>query len=141
MTGESAVIPPALREQLIRPPDSEAAFAAMELFIAKGDETAFEEAVALYCAGARYREEPIEAVLAVLCRLSTELEGPRYDQGRLLRPSRMHTMILSGILRAFYGDPAVDRELGASEQRKVDAPQHMKSGTWPNPLPDRRDRT
>ena len=137
MSSESTVIPPALREQLVRPPNSDAASAAMALFIAMGNETAFEQAVALYCAGARAREEPIEAVLGVLGKLSAEFEGPRYDEERFLRPSRMHTLILAGILRAFYGDAAVDREIGAMEQRKADAPQHTKSGTWPQPRPDR----
>jgi hypothetical protein len=51
----------------------------------------------------------------------------------LMRPTRMHQLIFSGILRAFYGDVAVDRAVGAASQRKADAPQHSKSGTWPRP--------
>lgn len=140
MSRESTVIPAALREQLVRPPNSDAASAAMALFIAMGDETAFEQAVALYCAGARARQEPVESVLAVLGELNAELERPRHGEKPLLRPSRMHTLIFAGILRAFYGDAAVERELGAMDQRKVDAPQHTKSGTWPKPLPDRRKK-
>ncbi len=67
---------PDVREQLTRPEDSAVALEAMKLFISKGDEAAFEQAVALYVSSARTREESIETVPAVCCELATSLEGP-----------------------------------------------------------------
>jgi hypothetical protein len=63
--------------------------------------------------------------------LAENLEGPRRENEVRMRPTRMHELIFTGILRAFYGDPAVLRAVGARAQRKADAPQHTKSGTWP----------
>src|SRR5688572_2054959 len=120
---------------MIRPhhDPSQGALSAMQSFLARGDEPAFVQAVALYCIEARNRNDPVEAILATLCRLGEEVAGPRVDTEQFFRPTRMHALIIAGILRAFYGDAAVDRGLGASAQRKADAPQHNKKGTWPNP--------
>jgi hypothetical protein len=132
LTRESTDIPPHIRERLTLPENSSAAVDAMKLFISEGNEAEFEEAVAIYCASARTREEPIETVLAVCCELAAGLEGPRQESDDVLsRPTKMHALIFAGILRAFYGDVAVERGIGASTQRKADASQHFKSGTWP----------
>ena len=128
----SAAIPPAIQKQLTRPESTEAAIDAMKLFIAKGEKDTFQYAVATYCAGACDRGDEVETVLGALCRLALDLEGPRVRLEGVLAPrSELHSLIFGGILRAFYGDAVVDREVGASAQRKADASQHVQSGTWP----------
>jgi len=104
---------------------------AMKVFLRQGDEPAFEYAVALYVASSRHRQEPIEQVTAALCALAEDLEGQGPDDEILLHPSRMHELLFNGILRAFYGDVAVERAIGARAQRKVDAHLHVETGTWP----------
>ena len=103
----------------------------MRVFLRNGDEPAFEYAVAVYVASARHRLEPIEIVTGALGLLAGNLEGPRPEGESFLTPTRLHQLIFNGILRAFYGDIAIDRGMGATAQRKADAPQHTKSGTWP----------
>lgn len=128
----SAPIPPAIQKQLTRPESTEAAISAMKLFVAKGEKETFQHAVATYCAGACERGDEVQTVLGALCRLAIDLEGPRLkSEGVLAGPSELHSLIFAGILRAFYGDAAVDRSVGASAQRKADASQHIQSGTWP----------
>lgn len=104
---------------------------AMQAFLREGDEPKFATAVALYVASARFRQEPIERVVGALCRLVEEIEGPKRDSELALQPSRMHELVFTGVLKAFYGDVAVERSRGARAQRKADAPQHRESGTWP----------
>jgi hypothetical protein len=104
----------------------------MKSFVVKGDRETFQAAVAIYCAGACERGDEVQTVLGALCQLATDLEDATPKAvGVMPRPSEMHSLIFSGILRAFYGDAAVDRGTGARAQRKADAPQHIKSGTWP----------
>jgi len=124
-------IPPDLYETLTAPENTAKAIEAMEAFLIQGDEQKFEYAVALYVAAARHRKEPIERVTGALCMLAENLQGPRRAAERLLHLTQMHELTFNGILRAFYGDVAVDRAIGASSQRKADASQHIKSGTWP----------
>lgn len=129
----TASLPPTIHRQLAQPESVEAAVAAMELFIKKGDRETFQVAVAVYCVAACERGDEVQTVLGALCRVAADLEGPRgRDEDVLARPSEMHSLIFSGIMRAFYGDLAVDRQRGASAQRKADALQHTKNGTWPN---------
>ena len=133
----TAAIPPGIREQLARPESVEAAVEAMKSFIAKGDRETFQHAVAVYCTGACERGEQVQTVLGALCLLAADIEGPPpKNEGLLQRPTELHSLIFSGILRAFYGDVIVDRAAGATAQRKADAPQHTKSGTWPKPPVD-----
>jgi len=124
-------IPQYLHETLTAPESTARAIEAMQTFLIEGDQPTFEYAVALYVAAARQRNEPIERITGALCMLAENLQGPRRDAEFLLHPTRMHELVFNGILRAFYGDVAVDRAIGASEQRKADAKQHIKSGTWP----------
>jgi hypothetical protein len=128
----SSSIPPTIQRELTQPESAERAVAAMKLFIEKGDTETFKHAVAIYCTGACERKEEVQTVLGALCRLAADLEGPRPAEAALRAPSEIHSLIFAGILRAFYGDAAVDRSDGASAQRKADAQQHVKSGTWPN---------
>lgn len=107
------------------------AVAAMREYLRSGDESRFEQAVAVYVAAARHRQEPIERVASALCQLAEALEPPRLEADALRHPSRMHELIFTDVLRAFYGDFAVERALGARAQRKADAPQHVDAGTWP----------
>jgi hypothetical protein len=123
-------IPPELYEHLTAAENTDKAVEAMKLFLREGDEEQCELAVAIYVASARSRREQIETVASALSALAGVLETPPAEE-ILMRPSRLHQLLFSGILRAFYGDVAVDRALGASAQRKADAPQHTRSGTWP----------
>jgi hypothetical protein len=118
--------------QITAPDSVETAVAAMREFLARNDEPAFERAVALYVAAARAREEPIERVAGALAVLASDLGATQVITDLPQRQSRMHQLIFTGILRAFYGDVAVERGIGASAQRKADAPQHVKAGTWPS---------
>ena len=124
-------LPPEVNERITASENTEKAVGAMKVFLEQGDEEAFEYAVAVYVASARTRQEPIERVVAALCLLASDLEGPRSENEILMHPTRMHELLFAGILRAFYGDPAVLRAVGARAQRKADAPQHTISGTWP----------
>jgi hypothetical protein len=128
---ETHHIPPELYQRIASPENSSNAIDAMLAFLREGDESKFESAVTLYVASARFRQEPIEQVAASLCTLAEDLEGPRREADILVRPTRMHELIFSGILKAFYGEMAVARARGAMAQRKADAPQHVDSGTWP----------
>jgi hypothetical protein len=125
------VIAPELYQHLTAAQNADHVVEAMRLFLLEGDDEKFELAVAVYVASARYRREQIETVAGALAMLAGSVEGPAVDNDLVRRPTRLHQLIFSGILRAFYGDAAVDRALGASAQRKADAPQHTKSGTWP----------
>jgi hypothetical protein len=122
---------PAMYQDLTPPQNKDKAVEAMMSFLRQGDAKAFEHAVAVYVASARQREEPIESVTGALCMLANDLEGPRLEGDLIMHPSTMHQLLFNGILRAFYGDVAVDRANGATAQRRADAPQHTKSGTWP----------
>ena len=124
-------LPPHIYETLTAPKSTAKTIEAMQTFLINGDQPKFEYAVALYVAAARHRKEPIERITGALCMLAENLQGPRRDAEFLLHPTRMHELVFNGILRAFYGDVAVDRAIGASAQRKADASQHIKSGTWP----------
>jgi hypothetical protein len=132
MISDRSEIASDVHDLLLNPPNTAMALEAMQSFIEKGDKAAFKHAVALYVKSARARNESIETVLGVLCTLATDLEGPRVaDDGVLLHPTTMHELIFAGILRAYFGTVAVERGIGASSQRKADAPEHVKTGTWP----------
>jgi hypothetical protein len=118
--------------QITAPENAASALRAMREFLVRHDESTFEHAVALYVASARHRQEPIEKVAGALSVLASDVEGPLFNAAEPVERSRMHALIFSGILRAFYGDIAVERGIGASAQRKADAPQHTKAGTWPS---------
>lgn len=128
---ESHGLAPEVYQRITAPENTAAAVEAMRAFLREGDESKFETAVALYVAAARFRQEPVEEVASVLCKLAEELEGPRPESDVLLRPTRMHELIFTGVLRAFYGELAYERMRGARAQRKADAPQHVDAGTWP----------
>lgn len=124
-------IAPELYQGFTAPESISSAVEAMRDFLRSGDEAKFESAVALYVAAARFRQEPIERVVSALYQQAEDLEGPRFEADLLRRPTRMHELLFTGVLRAFYGDVAVQRALGASAQRKADARQHVVAGTWP----------
>jgi|SRR4051812_6885308 hypothetical protein len=128
----STAIPPTIYQRLTQRESVEAAVGAMKLFLLKGDREAFQQAVAIYCTAACDRGDQVQTVLGALCRLAEDLESQRPgEEVILVRPSEMHSLIFAGILRAFYGNAAVDRAAGASSQRRADAPQHVRGGTWP----------
>jgi hypothetical protein len=131
MNETSHGIAPERYQTITAPQNTENAVDAMRSFLRDGDAATFANAVALYVAAARYRQEAIETVVAALCTLAESLEGPRRDSDIRFRPSKMHELIFTGVLKAFYGEIAVERARGASAQRKADAPQHTERGTWP----------
>src|SRR5206468_9375746 len=115
---ERSNVPPVIKPSVLQPGDAAythiaapentaSAVRAMREFLAQGDESAFEHSVALYVASARHRQEPIERVAAALSLLASEVEGPVVGATEPIERSRMHALIFTGILRAFYGDVAV----------------------------------
>lgn len=124
-------IPAELYQRITAPENASRAVEAMKTFLRDDNEAAFSEAVALYVASARYRQEPIETVVGTLCTLCENLEGPGKNGETFMTPSRMHELLFTGVLKAFYGMAAVERARGARAQRKADAPQHAERGTWP----------
>jgi hypothetical protein len=131
MSIETHGLAPSVYQTITASDNISNAIGAMQAFVREGDEEKFATAVALYVASARFRQEPIEQVVGALCRLVEEIEGPKRDSEPILKPSRMHELVFTGILKAFYGDIAVERSRGARAQRKADAPQHRERGTWP----------
>lgn len=124
-------IPPERYQAITAPENASNAVEAMRSFLRDGDAATFATGLALYFASARYRQEAIETVVAALCTLAESLEGPRRDSDIVFRPSKMHELIFTGVLKAFYGEIAVERASGARAQRKADAPQHSERGSWP----------
>jgi hypothetical protein len=120
-----------LYQRITAPENTSNAIDAMKSFLRDDNEAAFSNAVALYVASARYRQEPIETVTGALCTLCEILEGPRKTGEKFMAPSRMHELLFTGVLKAFYGVVEVERARGARAQRKADAPQHAERGTWP----------
>src|SRR5256885_16158781 len=108
------VIAPELYQHLTAAQNADHVVKAMRSFLLEGDDEKFELAVAVYVASARYRREQIETVAAALAMLAGSVEDPGLDDDLMRRPTRLHQLIFSGVLRAFYGDTAVDRALGAS---------------------------
>jgi hypothetical protein len=95
---------------------------AMHAFLASGDVSRFEEAVAVFVRSARARGDPVERVLAVLIALAEAREGTAYPHDWVLTDLRH--VILRGVLLAFYGDtavapraPGVDRRTGVERRR------------------------
>lgn len=89
---------------------------AMRAFIRRNDTSAFERAIAIYVRSARTRGEPIETVLATLETVADELErdaSPGYKQ----RDTPLRHVLLRGVLLAFYGVDAVQREENARRGR------------------------
>lgn len=131
MNESSHGIPPERYQPITALQNADNAVEAMRAFLRDGNSEAFANAVAIYVASARYRQEPIETVVAALCSIAESLEGPRRDSDVLFAPTRMHELIFTGVLKGFFGEVAVERARGASAQRKADAPQHNEHGTWP----------
>ncbi len=128
MSDTAPQIPPELYEHLTNVENVDQVTSAMQTFLDNGDEVTFEYAVALYLASARFRGEPIPKVLGVLTSLSESV------QGRVLSPpSRLQATIFRGILRAFYGEVAVEGEgeNGARAQGEAGATPPIEPGTWP----------
>lgn len=90
---------------------------AMRAFIERGDTDSFQHAVAIFVRSARAREEPIERVLGVLEELVDGLEGHPLP-GSAERETKMRTLVLRGVLLAFYGGEAVEREDSKRQSRR-----------------------
>ena len=106
--------------------------AAMGEFIRRNDTGALERAVAIYVRSARTRGEPIEAVLATLQTVADDLErggAPGFRE----RDTPLRSVLLRGVLLAFYGADVVRREESArrdrSERRQLPDNQTPASGT------------
>jgi hypothetical protein len=90
--------------------------AAMRAFIKRSDPSAFERAVAIYVRSARARGEPIEIVLGTLQSVADDFErhaAPGFTQ----RDTPLRHVVLRGVLLAFYGADAVQREERARRDR------------------------
>ena len=89
---------------------------AMREFIRRNDTRALERAVAIYVRSSRARGEPIEIVLGTLQTVADDLERnstPGFSQ----RDTPLRHVLLRGVLLAFYGADAVEREETARRQR------------------------
>jgi hypothetical protein len=91
---------------------------AMRTFVERGDTDSFQRAVAVFVRSARAREEPIERVLGVLEELVDGLEGHPLP-GSSERETKMRTLVLRGVLLAFYGGEAVEREDSKRQSRRI----------------------
>ena len=120
-----------MHDRITREQNTEDAAGAIATYLSDGDTQSFEYAVALYVSAARQREEPIERILAALNAAGDKAKGLHVGPGKVPSEIHLYQLILSGVLRAFYGEVAVAEEHGAADQRKVDAPQHAGAGTWP----------
>ncbi len=90
--------------------------AAMREFIRRSDYDTFERAVAVYVRSARARCEPIEIVLGTLETVADDVErdaAPGFSQ----RDTPLRHVLLRGVLLAFYGADAVQREESARRDR------------------------
>ncbi len=89
---------------------------AMREFIRRNDTSALEHAVAIYVRSARTRGEPVEVVLGTLETVADDLERggtPGFKQ----RDTPLRHAVLRGVLLAFYGADAVQREERARRER------------------------
>lgn len=77
--------------------------AAIDAFGEDFDSNAFERAVAVYVRSARERAEPVEHVLAALTDLLRVVDERYVHKGKLLDPSAAQTLVIRGVLLAFYG--------------------------------------
>ena len=105
---------------------------AMRAFIEHADPDRFAHAVAVYVRSARARKEPVEHVLGVLNRLAVRHEGSRF--GTEGERTALHTLLLRGVLLAFYGTDAVTLE----EQRRARGPGAGDLSGSPAPSDARR---
>lgn len=86
---------------------------AMRAFVQHADPDHFARAVAVYVRSARSRKASVEEVLGVLNRLAVRHEGSRF--GAEDERTELRTLMLRGVLLAFYGADAVMRD----EQRRA----------------------
>ena len=90
--------------------------AAMREFIRRNEYDTFERAIAVYVRSARARREPIETVLGTLQTVADDVERdapPGFSQ----RDTPLRHVLLRGVLLAFYGADAVQREESARRER------------------------
>ncbi len=118
---DPAFDPEELFQVVSREENAERVSQAMRAFIANGELSHFEQAVAVFVRSARARGDPVERVLAVLIALAEAREGGAYPHDWALTDLRL--VILRGVLLAFYGDTSVaPREPGverrAGERRR-----------------------
>jgi hypothetical protein len=90
--------------------------AAMREFLRRSHTAEFERAVAVYVRSARTRGEPIEVVLGTLQAVADELERDA-PPGFKERDTPLRHLLLRGVLLAFYGADAVQREESARRER------------------------
>ena len=88
----------------------------MREFLSRRDTHSLERGVAVYVRSARTRSEPIEKVLAALETIADELERDA-TPGFIERDTPLRTVVLRGVLLAFYGAEVVQREDDARHRR------------------------
>ena len=93
--------PNALFDVVAEADSAEQATEAMRQFIARGDNDALSQAIAIYIRSARARGKSRENVLAELNLLSAR-QHERYDhQGKLLEPSELKKLVLKSVFDGF----------------------------------------
>lgn len=90
--------------------------AAMMRFVTHNDPQLLSQAIAIFVRSARARGDSIERVLASLESLANASEGTARE-GYEERDTPLRQLALRGVLLAFYGAEAVDREKKARERR------------------------
>jgi len=89
---------------------------AMREFISRHDMKQLEQSIAAFVRSARTRGEPVETVLAALESIADELErggAPGFKE----RDTPLRSTVLRGVLLAFYGSDAVQKEAKARSRR------------------------
>jgi len=113
---DPAFDPDELFQVISREDNAERVSQAMRAFLANGNLSQFEQAVAVFVRSARARGDPVERVLAVLIALAEQREGTAYPHDWSLTDLRL--VILRGVLLAFYGDTSVaPREPGVERRQ------------------------
>jgi hypothetical protein len=105
---------------------------AMRAFLARRDTDAFERAVAVFVRSARARGDPVERVLAVLIEFAEGREGTAYPHDRT--PTSLRTLVLRGVLLAYYGDAGMTARAPGVERRRGGERRHVST---PPPTEDR----
>ena len=88
---------------------------AVGRFLDAGNHDRFARAVAVFVRAARARRQPVESVLAVLNQIAIDHEG-RPQVGAEAHPTELRTLILKGVLLAFYGN---EERRGTEERRRT----------------------
>lgn len=97
---------------------------AMLKFVDRGDPELLSQAIAIFVRSAHARGEAIEQVLASLESLANASEGSARE-GYAERDTPLRQLAMRGVLLAYYGEEAVNRESEARERRLATRDQQI----------------